>query len=110
MGTKGAKDSTVGRAAAEALVDDLQSLGAVTSKRMFGGHGIFHDGTMFAIVDSTGGCFLRSDAATTRCFEERGSAKHDRMPYWQIPDAVRDHEATLLSWAQQSVEIAHAAK
>lgn len=110
MGAKGTKGSAAGQVAAETLVDDLQALGEITAKKMFGGFGVFLDGTMFAIVDSTGGCYLRSDPTSASRFEERGATRHARMPYWQIPESVRADEETLLSWAQESLAAARAAR
>jgi len=54
MGVKGDKTSQDSVLAAELLVEKLISIGSITSKKMFGGHGIFHEGKMFAIVDSKG--------------------------------------------------------
>jgi hypothetical protein len=58
---------------AERLVDALGSLGDVTSRKMVGGYGVFCDGVMFALVDSTGLAHLRTDESTAVRFEEKGS-------------------------------------
>ncbi len=110
MGTKGSKDTETGRLAAEALVDRLQPLGAVTSKKMFGGYGVFLEGVMFAIVDSSGACFLRATDATSGPYTERGSQRHGRMPYWAIPDTVLADDAALAEWASGAIETATRAK
>ena len=110
MGTKGSKDTETGRLAAESLVDRLQPLGVVMSKKMFGGYGVFCDGVMFAIVDSSGACFLRATDATSGPYTERGSQRHGRMPYWAIPDTVLLDDAALTDWASGAIEIATAAK
>ncbi len=56
MGKKGDKltQAATGLIATR-LVDDLASLGDVTTKKMFGGHGIFESGVMFILIDSEGG-------------------------------------------------------
>jgi DNA transformation protein len=110
MGEKGARQSAAGAEAAEALVDDLQPLGAVVTKRMFGGFGVFLDGTMFALVDPSGGVFLRGDDTTAGEFASAGSAKHGRMPYWEMPDTVRSNADQLEVWAQRALTIAEGAK
>lgn len=110
MGDKGARSSTAGVEAAEALIDDLQPLGEVTSKRMFGGHGVFSDGVMFGIVDSTGACYLRADDATAERYAAEGAERHGKMPYWTIPTAVRSDGEQLLAWADESLEVAKRAK
>lgn len=103
MGERGARLTAEATARAEALVGEWAPLGAVRSKKMFGGHGVFLEDTMFAIVDSTGQVFLRADEETVPDFEAAGSAKHGRMPYWSVPDPVLTDEAMLRDWAGRAV-------
>ena len=111
MGSKGSASKEEKQAAAEALTDDLQPVGEVTSKSMFGDHGIFHDGVMFAMVDSEAHCHLRADDTTSPAFEEAGSERFDpRMPYWGIPEAVRSDQDRLTGWATTALAVAKAAK
>ncbi len=110
MGDKGARKTGDADAAASALLEDLQPLGEVRRKAMFGGFGLFLDDVMFAIVDPAGRCFLRSDEPASRDFESAGAEKHGRMPYWTIPDAVRSDPDELLTWARTARETAVAAK
>ena len=51
MGEEGAQLTGAAVEVAEVLVDDLAAITDLSSKRMFGGVGIFADGTMFTIVD-----------------------------------------------------------
>lgn len=110
MGEKGARQSTAGAEMAERLCDDLAPLGDVTTKKMFGGYGVFEDTVMFALIDSTGGAFLRADETTATKYRESGSEAHGRMPYWQIPPAVLDDPALLMEWATTARDVARAAK
>jgi DNA transformation protein len=110
MGEKDARLTGDATEAAERLVDALGSLGDVTSKKMFGGYGIFGDGVMFALVDSSGVPHLRADESTTTQFGDAGSTKHSRMPYWSIPDAVLTDDESLTTWATEAFEVAKAAK
>ncbi len=110
MGEKGARQTPQGAEAAAAIVADLAPLGDVTSKKMFGGHGIFCDGVMFVLIDSKGTVHLRADDATATRFEERESMKHDRMPYWTVPADVLASETELVEWAARSLDVARAAK
>lgn len=77
---------------------------------MFGGHGVFDDGVMFVIIDPQGSVYLRADETNAHRFEESGSEKHGRMPYWRRPDTVANHPEALLEWADHSRTVAHAAK
>ncbi len=110
MGDKGARQSSAGAETAERLVHDLAPLGSVTSKKMFGGYGVFDEGIMFALVDSDGAAFLRADDSTAASFDQAGSAAHGRMPYRRIPDAVIAEPATLLDWARKARDVAVAAR
>ncbi|NNL13130.1 MAG: TfoX/Sxy family protein [Acidimicrobiia bacterium] len=110
MGEKGARLTGDTTETAAQLVDALASLGDVTSKKMFGGYGIFGDGVMFALIDSAGIPHLRTDESTTPQFEDAGSVKHSRMPYWSIPEAVLSDDEQLTEWATEAFEVAKAAK
>ena len=110
MGEKGAKATGAGAAAAAELLDDLQPLGNVTSKKMFGGHGVFLDDVMFALIDSAGRCFLWANETTAVPFAAAGSDRHGRMPYWEIPPAVRSDTDVLLDWARTAAAAAYAKK
>lgn len=88
MGEKGAKLTPESTAAAEALVAEFAVLGDITSRRMFGGHGIFCDRVMFALVDSAGQAFVRVDDELHAELEAEGSTSHGRMPYMSIPDGT----------------------
>lgn len=110
MGQKGAKESSAAAGAAGALVDELQPLGAVRSKRMFGGYGIFAGDVMFALVDPEGRPFLRVDDRTRPRFEQDGAQAHGRMPYWSIPPSVRGDDDLLLTWAREALDVARSAR
>ena len=105
MGTKGVRGRTAGIEAAAALGETLAPLG-VTSRAMFGGHGLFRDEVMFAIVDSEGRLYLRADGTTAMAFEAAGSTQHARMPYWEVPEPIREDAEQLREWAATAAEVA----
>lgn len=105
MGTKGARARSAGIEAAAELVAALTPLG-VRSRAMFGGHGLFKDDVMFAIVDSEGRLYLRADGTTAMAFEEAGSTQHARMPYWEVPEPIREDDDQLREWAATAAEVA----
>lgn len=96
--------------AADRLLADLEPLGNITKKSMFGGYGLFAEPGMFAIVDTTGSAYLRADETTSPDYERLGSAKHGAMPYWRIPPPVREDESQLLTWARTAIDVAGKAK
>lgn len=103
MGTKGDKHTNAAAAVAADFVDRVASLGEVTSKKMFGGHGIFEGGKMFAIIDSSGDLYLKASDANRGDFEAAGAEKHGRMPYWSIPADVLEDDEKLRTWAEASI-------
>ena len=106
MGIKGARYSDdVGGYAAE-LVESLGELGDVSWKKMFGGAGIFIDGSMFALIDSDAQLHLKVDDSNRARFEAAGSEKHGRMPYYTAPADILEDGAALLEWARASAAIA----
>jgi len=109
MGKKGAKLNDAAVARAEALVETLSGLGEVTSRKMFGGLGLFSDGSMFAIVDSAGSFFLKVGDENRARFESAGCERHGRMPYFSVPSEVESDPAQLREWAATSVAVARGA-
>lgn len=106
MGIKGDKHSTKGAQFTEDLVPRLASLGAVTSRKMFGGHGLFHEGKMFGLVSSDAELFFKVDDSNRAAFEKAGAPQHGKMPYFRVPAAVLADDE-LLDWASSAVAVAH---
>ena len=52
------------------VVELMQSLGQVYAKRMFGGHGVFLDGLMFALI-ADGILYFKSDEETHEDYKQR---------------------------------------
>ena len=57
------------------VVDLMQGIGPVYSKRMFGGYGIFLEGLMFGLI-AENTLYLKADEATRPSFEEQ-----DLLPF-----------------------------
>jgi TfoX/Sxy family transcriptional regulator of competence genes len=71
---------------------------------------VFEAGSMFALVDCQGDIFLKVDDTNVGRFEEAGSTKHSRMPYYRVPEVVLDDEHALQEWAISSIAISRNAK
>ncbi|MFT6164760.1 MAG: DNA transformation protein [Zhongshania aliphaticivorans] len=91
------------------LVDQLQWLGPVTSRRMFGGTGLFLEGLMFAlIVENT--LYLKADTATRGDFDALGlppfsyqrNGRDIALSYFQAPDEALDDRDLLIDWANRA--------
>lgn len=103
MGEKGARLTAEATALAEQLVGEWSPLGEVTTKKMFGGHGIFHNGKMFAMVDSSATVLFKAKGADSADLEAAGATKHGRMPYWTAPPAMADDEDALRDRAAKAI-------
>ena len=104
MGQKGDKHTNEAQLTADFLVEKLNSIEGLTSKKMFGGHGIFHAGKMFGIVDSKGQAYLKTNEETAPKFIERGSVQHGKMPYHSIPQQFLNSDQ-LVGLAEESIKI-----
>jgi DNA transformation protein len=110
MGKKRAKLSQEATDACERVVQALAPMGEVSSRKMFGGYGIFASSAMFALVNSQGDVFLKADDSNRSRFDDAGAKQHGKMPYFQVPSAVLEDVNSLHDWARTSIEIAHASK
>ncbi|MDA0232916.1 MAG: TfoX/Sxy family protein [Chloroflexi bacterium] len=110
MGRKGAKQTGAASAFRDQVVEALRPLGDVTSRSMFGGFGIFESGDMFAIVDSEAQLYFKADGSTKARYEAAGSKQHRPMPYFEVPADVVEDEASLIEWASEAAQVAHATK
>ena len=98
------------------VLDQLAGLGGVSSKRMFGGAGLYKDEFFFGLI-SKDVLYLRVDDSNRSDYAQRGMAQFkpyvDRpqlsMNYYETPAEVLENAGELVNWAQRSVEVAMAA-
>lgn len=108
MGMKGSKLRPHDLALGDQVLEKLSRVGDVSSRRMFGGVGIFEGAHMFAII-SNARLFFRTDDRTREKFVRAGCEQHGRMPYLAVPTAVVADRAQLEVWAREAVAAARAA-
>ena len=81
---------------------------------MFGGAGIYADGTMFALV-ARGVIYLKADEVNTPAFERESLApftyetkdgKRGVMSYRRMPDRLYDDPEELATWAREALAAA----
>ena len=97
----------------EHLRELFSEVGPIDLRPMFGGHGLYLDGTIIGIVlDET--LYLKTDAATRAHFENAGCAPciYDMkgraltMSYWSVPADAMDSPQAMRPWAQLALEAA----
>lgn len=95
------------------VLDQMGLFGPVNARRMFGGHGLYFDGLMFALL-ADDRLYLKTDAATQPDFAKRGLPpfSYSRagqtatiMSYHEAPPEVFDDRTEMLAWSR----LAHAA-
>jgi len=90
----------------------LEQLGAVprvATKRMFGGVGLYSDGTFFAVIDNDT-LFFKVDETLAKRYREKGMPPFAPIPgakpmmgYYQVPPDVLEDGSTLAKWAKDSI-------
>ncbi|WP_454719722.1 MULTISPECIES: TfoX/Sxy family protein [Cupriavidus] len=87
-------------------------IGPIAARRMFGGHGLYYDGLMFALV-SGGRCWLKTDDQTRARFEAEGgepfrySSRGREVTmrhYLSLPAGCLESAEEMTKWGRLSVE------
>ena len=97
-----------------ARVRDLfGDVGPITTRRMFGGLGIYCDGTIFALMRSDGAVMIKGAGDFRRYLEDLGCERWSytrkdgaatAMPYWALPDALYDNPEAASALARAALE------
>ena len=105
MGMKGDQRTNDASISSELLIEKLSPIDGITSKKMFGGYGVFHEGKMFALVNSKGEIYLKAGESIKQKFESAGCHQHGKMPYFSLPEDILVDHTELMRWAQESIKI-----
>lgn len=91
------------------VLEQLEPLGGVTRRAMFGGHGLYARGSFFGIVHE-GTLYFRTDEASRVKYKQAGSrpfnpkGKQELHRYYAVPAEVLDDVETLVAWAREAAE------
>jgi DNA transformation protein and related proteins len=91
----------------EYLHELLDPLGKISTKKMFGGHGVYCNGVIMGLVIDEA-LYLKVDDETRLLFENKGcepfvyemKAKRVAMSYWSVPDDAMESSEQMLPWAK----------
>ena len=93
------------------ILDQVSAWGGVTSRRMFGGAGLYRGGKMFGLI-ADDVAYLKVDHANKDKFIEAGASpfkpfpdKPITMPYYEIPVEILENSEELIKWAQESLAV-----
>lgn len=98
------------------VVDQLAELGPVTSRKMFGGAGLYCDDLFFGLI-ARDQLYLKVDDQTRGAFEKEGGVpfrpyadKPSTMQYYSVPVDVLESAPELVEWAKRAVAAARRAQ
>lgn len=98
----------------EILKEALGRVGTVSGRRMFGGVGVYFDGSFFAII-ADGTIYLKTSEGMRARFEAERSqpfsyqtktGRTQLTSYWRLPERLLDDVDELRDWARASVDAA----
>jgi DNA transformation protein len=92
------------------VLDLLKVLGPVSAKRMFGGAGLYLEGSFFALI-ADDVLFFKVDEANKADYLNAGTAPFKPfgsyvMSYFEVPVDVLEDEEQLKEWAKKAVTAA----
>lgn len=89
------------------VLETMSRWATVSSRKMFGGYGLYREGLMFALIaDET--LYLKTDAGSAAQFERAGSlpfvyqsaTRTVQMSYWSAPAESLESPAGMRDWCQ----------
>ena len=94
------------------VIDQLEYLGPIQSRRMFGGAGLYFEGLFFAIV-ADDVLYFKVDDSNRSDYEAEGMEafrpfpdKSTAMGYYQVPIDVLESKEILKDWAEKALRVA----
>ena len=93
--------------------DLLSGFSNVRSRAMFGGHGLYKDGVIFAILVKDQ-LYFKVDETNKKDYVKKGSRpftylasgkKRVSMSYWEVPSEILEEREEMSRWAQKSYRI-----
>ena len=91
------------------VVELMADWAQVTARKMFGGYGLYREGSMFALI-ADDQLFFKADAGNEPEFERAGShpfvytsqARTVQMSYWSAPEASLESAAEMNDWCRSA--------
>ena len=98
------------------VAEQLERCGPISTKRMFGGVGIYSEDVFFAIIDDDV-LYLKTDDSNRGDFERAGCGPFgpagdggETMMYYSVPVAVLEDADELAVWGRKAIAVAIAAR
>ncbi len=94
------------------VIDQLDAVGPVQARRMFGGAGLYLDGLFFALI-ADDVLYFKVDDSNRPDFEDAGMGpfrpfpdKSYVMQYYEVPIEVLENRDNLRDWAKKALLVA----
>jgi DNA transformation protein len=80
----------------------------ITTRKMFGGLGVYSDGIIFAIIGPESTFYIKANERLAADLKEEGSfqfayekrsGQTTKMGYWTLPDSAQDDPELAAKWA-----------
>lgn len=99
------------------VLDQLEGIGHLSVKSMFGAMGLYHEDLMFGIIEKDV-LYFKVNAVSVRRYQEyrcnpfeyTRAGKICQLKYYQVPDAVMDEAEQLKAWAIEAMHVARQAR
>ena len=91
------------------ILDQLGALAGVSSRAMFGGHGLYHGKVFFGIIYK-GRLYFKTESTTRHAYLKRGmkpfrpSAKQTLKTYYEVPLDIIEDRDQLSIWASKAIQ------
>lgn len=90
------------------VLEQLDGVGTIDHRKMFGGCGIWESGDIFALISSDSDLYFKVSDETRWRYEEAGSSQFRTMPYWSVPAEVLEDREMFHEWAREAIATGHA--
>ena len=97
----------------EFIVEQLERLGPIRPRRMFGGMGLYLDDMMFGVIFGEE-LYFKVDDRNRADYENEGmgpftyemsNGKTGSLNYYEVPERLYDDGDELVEWARKSVDV-----
>lgn len=94
------------------VLDQLRTVGTVTSKKMFGGVGLYLEGVFFALI-ADDVLYFKADESNRHDYEEKDMGpfkpfgeKSYAMQYYEVPIDVLEDREKIKVWSDKALAVA----
>ena len=87
------------------VLELLNPIHPVTPRKMFGGVGIYADGQICALINSTDVLHFKVDDENKADYVAAEARQFMRMPYFEVPADVLENNDELRLWFEKSVAV-----